>query len=187
MSNFVKKFALAALVSAAAFFSAGAQDVYKKGYAGNVEAGMFMGNSLYASVSTVHGFTGGKGFFIGLGVKFDAAMMDVSGMPAFFEAHDRPYSGNNYAAAFLAAKLGFTKPEAKFKIGLDLKAGPSYDLALKSLGAFCRPAVNLGIGSFGISAGVDLGAFNCLVSEFVDSDTKMYIEYCPYLGLSFNF
>lgn len=187
MGKIVRIFVISAIMLSALALSASAQDVYKKGYAGNVEAGAFVGNSLYASISTVHGFTKGKGFFIGLGAKFDAALMDVSGIPSFYETHDRPYSGNHYASAFLDAKLGFSKATSKVKIGADIKAGPSYDISAKALGGFCRPSLTLEFGSFGLSAGVELGAINYPATVVAEQGSQMYLNYCPYFGLSMNF
>ena len=78
---------------------------YDKGYAGNVELGCLVKSYPYATLSTTHGYSFGKGWFVGLGGAFESGLYARD-----FEnpgAEKYPYEGDMMVKLFLDVRKTF--------------------------------------------------------------------------------
>lgn len=168
--------------------TASAQNVFKKGYQGNVEVGSLFADNLYATVSTVHGFSTGKGMFIGVGAVADLSLADLSGIPDFYASHPRPFCGGTMAGGFADCRFGFGNAESKLKLSLDAKLGAEYDLTNSTLVLFGRPSLGISFGNITISGGVQAAAGKYPCSIIVgEGETDMYTAILGFAGVSFSF
>ena len=135
---------------------------YDRGYAGNVELGCLVKSYPYASLSTTHGYSFGKGWFLGLGGAFESGLY-----VRYFDnpgAEEFPYEGDMMVKLFLDVRKTFLMKS--MGIFVDFKMGGPCNLAEKinnkyEWGTFLRPAVGVVFSRrFAFSAGLDWSRLN---------------------------
>ncbi len=163
---------------------------YDKGYAGNVELGCLVKSYPYATLSTTHGYSFGKGWFVGLGGAFESGLYARD-----FENTDEeklPYAEDKKVKIFMDVRKTFLmKSMGDF---VDLKLGRPCNLAEKihnkyEWGIFLRPAVGVVIGRhFALSAGLDWSRLN-----YYEGKNSGCIPYwpkeitLPYISFAYQF
>lgn len=163
-----------------------------KGYAGNVELGVLVHATPYGTVSTMHGYSFGHGWFMGVGGMFETPLKAPAekavpelpeGATAWLQS-TYPYEGLNVVKLFFVMRKTFSL--SRTDLYIDVKGGGGREIGGEGYPThFIRPSVGWVLGRrFSLSAGVDLyGGPYC-------DGTDAYVERSialPYFGLALNF
>ena len=195
-SSIIQSLVIAGLFLSGFSMSAQKTPFYSKGYAGDVELGFLVKGYPYASLSTMHGFCFGKGWFLGIGGAFESSLyprtMDKTAEPVPEEWHGEgfretkyPYEGDMMVKVYLDIRKTFHVKDTP--LFADLKFGFPFNLAEPlGFGLFVRPAVGMTFGRHcAVSAGADWS-----FCPYPDAGTDVIRPKqitLPYVGVSYMF
>ena len=162
---------------------------YDRGYAGNVELGCLVQSYPYASLSTTHGYSFGKGWVLGLGGAFESGLyerMTVFDSPdpggKYLRInHKGIYTGDMMLTLFLDVRKTFIVKSTG--IFVDFKLGRPFNLAEQEEGGISlRPSLGVVFGRhFALSAGLDWSRMYYL-EPYLPTEITL-----PYIGFAYQF
>lgn len=162
---------------------------YDKGYAGNVELGCLVQSYPYASLSTTHGYSFGKGWFMGVGGAFESGLyarnmrLDGPDPEAKYLRinHKSIYTGDMMLNLFLDVRKTFILKSTG--VFVDFKLGSPFNLAEQHEGGISlRPSLGVVFGRhFALSAGLVWSRLNYL-EPFLPTEITL-----PYVGFAYQF